>query len=134
MTAAHLADARTVAADSPYRTALEHAPVIDDALWALLEPLLPTPKPRRFRYPGRKPVSDRAAMTGVLCVLANAIRWTELPVELGYGSGISCWRRLRAWQAAGVWDDVCAMLRHELPDAHQIDFSRAAPYCSPARH
>jgi transposase len=27
-----------------------------------------------------------------------------LPQELGCGSGMSCWRRLRDWQLAGVWD------------------------------
>lgn len=30
-------------------------PLLDDELWKLIEPLLPPPKPRRFRYPGRKP-------------------------------------------------------------------------------
>ena len=29
-------------------------PLVTDALWEHLEPLLPTPPPRRFRFPGRK--------------------------------------------------------------------------------
>jgi len=44
-------------------------PLIDDALWAVIEPLLPTPKPRRFRFPGRKPVDNRRALTGIIFVL-----------------------------------------------------------------
>jgi transposase len=26
-----------------------------------------------------------------------------LPQEMGCGSGMTCWRRLRNWQRAGVW-------------------------------
>jgi transposase len=77
-------------------------PIIDDELWALIEPLLPPAKPRRFRYPGRLPVSDRAALSGILFVLRSGIRWNELPSEMGCGSGVSCWHRLRDWQSAGV--------------------------------
>jgi transposase len=101
-------------------------PMIDDALWERIEPLLPAAKPRRFQYPGRKPVTDRQALGGILFVLVNRIRWNELPAELGCGSGISCWRRLRTWQESGVWDVVQAVLNTHSPLAGQIDFSRAA--------
>lgn len=47
-------------------------PIIDDELWKLIEPLLPPAKPRRFKYPGRKPVPNRAALTGILFVLKTA--------------------------------------------------------------
>jgi transposase len=66
-------------------------PFIDDELWALIELLLPPAKPRRFKYPGRKPVPDRAALTGILFVLKTGIRWQDLPAEMGCGSGVSCW-------------------------------------------
>jgi transposase len=99
-------------------------PIIDDELWALIEPLLPPAKPRRFRYPGRKPVADRAALTGILFVLKSGIRWSELPSEMGCGSGISCWRRLRDWQEAGVWDRLHEILLAKLRAADRIDFSR----------
>ncbi|MDQ0627158.1 transposase [Paraburkholderia graminis] len=85
-------------------------PIIDDELWTLIEPLLPPAKPRRFKYPGRKPVPDRAALTGILFVLKTGIRWRDLPAEMGCGSGVSCWRRLRDWQQAGVWDRLHAVL------------------------
>jgi transposase len=101
-------------------------PIIDDELWALIEPLLPPSKPRREKNPGRLPVSNRAALTGILFVLKTGLRWRDLPAEMGCGSGVTCWRRLRDWQAAGVWDRLHALLLAKLRAADQIDFSRAA--------
>ncbi|MDQ7978840.1 FCD domain-containing protein [Paraburkholderia sp. SARCC-3016] len=99
-------------------------PLIDNTLWAQLEPLLPPAKPRRYQYPGRKPVSDRQAMNGILFVLANRIHWNELPAELGCGSGISCWRRLRNWQDAGAWARMQQVLERSAL-AGRLDFVRA---------
>ena len=75
--------------------------LVSDDLWEAIEPLLP----RRPRQPrgGRPWVSDRAALGGIIFVLQTGIPWKRLPTELGYGSGITCWRRVRDWQAAGVW-------------------------------
>lgn len=75
--------------------------LLDDDLWALIVPLLPTPPPRRFKHPGRKPVDDRVTLSGILFVLKSGIPWEMLLAELGC-SGMTCWRRLRDWQAAGV--------------------------------
>ena len=72
-------------------------PLVDDELWAIIEPLLPEPKPRRFRFPGRKRIENRHALTGIIFVLKTGIGWEDLPQELGCGSGMTCWRRLRAW-------------------------------------
>ncbi|MEI5995750.1 IS5 family transposase [Paraburkholderia bengalensis] len=99
-------------------------PILDDELWALIEPLLPPPKPRRSRYPGRKPLDDRALLTGILFILQTGLRWDLLPREMGCGSGMSCWRRLRDWQAAGVWDRLHEVLLAKLRAADQIDWSR----------
>ncbi|MGF6813073.1 transposase [Paraburkholderia sp. Clong3] len=98
--------------------------IIDDELWTLIEPLLPPARPRRFRYPGRKPGANRAALTGILFVLRSGIRWSDLPAEMGCRSGISCWRRLRDWQQAGVWDRLHEILLAKLRAADRIDFSR----------
>ncbi len=99
-------------------------PLLDDELWNLLEPLLPAPKPRRARYPGRKPISNRQALTGILFVLKTGIPWEELPQELGCGSGMTCWRRLRDWQAAGVWQHIHEALLAKLQAEDRIDWSR----------
>jgi transposase len=100
--------------------------LVSDELWEVLQPLLPPPKPRRFRFPGRKPVGDRQALTGILFVLKTGIPWEDLPVEMGCGCGMTCWRRLDAWQKAGVWFQLVQVLLQRLDDAGQIDWSRAA--------
>ena len=100
-------------------------PLLPDVLWQEIEPLLPEPKPRRFRYPGRKPIDNRKALTGILFVLKSGIPWELLPQEMGCGSGMTCWRRLRDWQEAGVWKAVHEKLLARLNAADQIDWSRA---------
>jgi transposase len=99
-------------------------PILDDELWTLIQPLLPPPKPRRPRYPGRKPFNNRAVLTGILFVLQSGIAWEMLPQEMGCGSGMSCWRRLRDWQQAGVWDQLHEVLLAKLRAADRIDWSR----------
>jgi transposase len=108
-------------------------PLLPDGLWNRIEPLLPAPKPRRFRYPGRKPVDDRKVLTGILFVLKTGIRWEDLPQEMGCGSGMTCWRRLRDWHEAGVWQALHELLLAELNSADQIDWSRAAVDSSSVR-
>ena len=106
------------------RRLLMAKPILDDELWKLIEPLIPKNK-RRFRYPGRKPISDRATLTGILFVLKTGIPWEHLPKEMGCGSGMTCWRRLRDWQKAGVWDKIHGLLLNKLRHADILDFSRA---------
>ena len=77
--------------------------LVDDALWTLIEPLLPKRRRRNRRYAGRKPIPDRAVLTGILFVLRSGVPWNMLPREMGCGSGTTCWRRLVRWQRAGVW-------------------------------
>ena len=74
---------------------------VSDELWAHIQPLLPV-RARRARWPGRLPLDDRACLNGILFVLGTGISWVDLPQELGYGSGMTCWRRLRDWSLAGV--------------------------------
>ncbi|MGC3029198.1 IS5 family transposase [Burkholderia sp. DN3021] len=90
----------------------------------MIQPLLPPPKPRRTRYPGRKPLDDRAVLTGILFVLQSGIPREMLPQEMGCGSGMSCWRRLHGWQQAGVWDRLHEVLLAKLRAADRIDWSR----------
>jgi transposase len=99
-------------------------PLVSDELWALVAPLLPPepPKPKG----GRPRVSDRACLTGIIFVLKSGIPWELLLQELGCGSGMTCWRRLRDWQAAGVWDALHQTLLDRLGEAGQIDWSRAS--------
>jgi transposase len=98
---------------------------IDDQLWAEIQPLLP-PRPRRRRYPGRKPIPDRRVLNGILHVLHTGIAWEDLPQEYGYGSGVTAWRRLRDWHKAGVWGALHQRLLTRLNAVGAIDWSRAA--------
>ncbi len=100
-------------------------PLIDDELWAIVEPLLPVAKPRRVRFPGRKPLDNRRALTGIVFVLKTGIGWEDLPQEMGCGSGMTCWRRLRDWQVAGVWQQLHETLLAKLQGTGKIDWSRA---------
>jgi transposase len=100
------------------------APLVSDALWSLFSPLLP-PHPPRPKG-GRPPIDDRAALTGILFVLKSGIPWEMLPPELGCGSGVTCWRRLRDWQEAGVWDRLHRALLDRLGEADRLDWSRAS--------
>ena len=98
--------------------------LLDDELWKLIEPLLPVRR-RRFRHPGRKRLDDRRTLSGILFVLRTGIAWQQLPQELGYGSGMTCWRRLKEWQQAGVFQALHERLLAELRAAGRLDLSRA---------
>jgi transposase len=99
--------------------------VVSDGLWERIEPLLPK-RERRFRYPGRKPLDDRRVLAGILFVLHTGIAWEHLPQELGFGCGMTCWRRLHAWQQVGVWAALHELLLAELNASGSLDWSRAA--------
>ena len=98
-------------------------PLLSDELWEIIEPILPKhqPSPRG----GRPPVENRKALTGIIFVLKTGIPWEDLPQEMGCGCGMTCWRRLRDWQRAGVWDRVKQVLLDRLREADKLDFSRA---------
>ena len=97
---------------------------VPDGLWARIESLLPVRR-RRFRYPGRKPLDDRRVLQGILFVLHTGIGWEHLPQELGFGCGMTAWRRLRAWQQAGVWARLHELLLAELQAAERLEWERA---------
>ena len=99
--------------------------LVSDELREVVRPLIPV-VPRRFRHPGRKRIPDRQVLTGILFVLQTGIPWEYLPREMGCGSGMTCWRRLREWQQAGVWQQLHEVLLARLHRADLLDWSRAA--------
>lgn len=100
-------------------------PLVTDELWLLIEPHIPV-KRRRKHHTGRRPLPDRACLGGIIFVLMSGIPWEMLPQEMGCGCGMTCWRRLRDWQKAGVWETIHGILLNQLRQADQIDFSRCA--------
>jgi transposase len=98
-------------------------PRVSDDLWNRIAPLLPPepPKPKG----GRPRIPDRACLTGIIFVLKSGIPWEMLSAEMSCGSGMTCWRRLRDWQNAGVWERLHRTLLDELGEADQLDWERA---------
>lgn len=98
--------------------------LVSDGLWAVIAPLIPPapPKPKG----GRPRLDDRKVLSGIIFVLKSGIGWELLPQELGCGSGMTCWRRLRDWQQAGVWQRLHHVLLQRSADADKLDWSRAS--------
>ena len=98
--------------------------LVSDELWGMVEPLLPT-EPSKARG-GRPRIPDRAVLSGIVFVLKSGIPWRMLPKEVGFGSGVTCWRRLRDWQKAGVWCRLHRALLNRLRKTGRLDWSRAS--------
>src|SRR4051794_5632440 len=92
-------------------------PLLSDELWEVIEPVLPkwAPSPKG----GQPRLDDRKALTGILFVLKTGIPWEDLPSEMGCGCGMTCWRRLRDWQAAGTRGKIPNTLLGRRPGARK---------------
>jgi transposase len=97
--------------------------LVSEKLWEIIEPLLP-PEPSKDKG-GRPRIPARAVLCGTIYVLKAGIPWRRLPKQLGYGSGVTCWRRLRDWQKAGVFVLLFRTLLDRLGRCGAIDWSRA---------
>jgi transposase len=100
--------------------------LISDELWALVEPLILPRPPAVHGRTGRPRTSDRDVLEGIAFVLSTGIGWTKLPRELGYGSGWTCWRRMRQWHEAGVFDRLHQAVLDQLGEHGRLDWSRAS--------
>ena len=98
-------------------------PLALDALWNRIAPPLP-PEPAKLAG-GRPRILDQACLTDLIFVLKSSIPWEMLPQEMSGGSGMTCWRRLRDWQAAGVWERLHLTLLDDVGDADRIDWEQA---------
>lgn len=108
------------------RAALMARRPVSKELWLQLQLLIPALVPSAIGGAGKLAVSDEAALNGLLFVLQTGIQWEDLPQSLGYGSGITCWRRLRDWNAAGVSGQLHQAMLTRLREHDQIDWSRAS--------
>ncbi len=98
--------------------------LVSDDLWEAVAPLLPPAPPKSCG--GRPRVPDRAALICIIFVSRQGVRWSDLPQALGYGSGVTCWRRLRRWQELGVWQAVHHTLLNWLGLLDAIRWERAS--------
>lgn len=107
----------------PKRSSSPPQRLVDDGLWELVAPLIP--EPPQAQGPGGRPrVGDRHVLEGILFVLTTGCRWRDLPTEMGWGSGVTCWRRLRDWHEAGVWERLHRTILDRLGQQGLIDWSR----------
>ena len=95
---------------------------VSKELWRQLQPLIPAFVPSAKGGARKLAVSDEAALSGILFVLQTGIPWEDLPQFLGYGSGMTCWRRLRDWNAAGVWEQLHQAMLTRLREHDQIEW------------
>ena len=91
---------------------------ITDSQWALLAPLLPVQRPL-----GRRRADDRQTLNGILWMLRTGARWQDLPKA--YGSDTRCHRRLKEWQAQGVWEQLWRAFLTTLDGHGKLDWSQA---------
>jgi transposase len=94
-------------------------PMLSDAQWAKLDPLLP-----KYSSAGRPWRDNRAVLEGILWVLKTGARWRDLPSDFGV-SPATCWRRLRLWEEHDVWLKVWRRFLTELDARGQLDWSES---------
>jgi len=92
-------------------------------LWRQLQPLISAYGPSDKG--GARKLAVSAALNGIRFVLHTGIPWKDLPLSFGYGSGMTCWRRLRNWNAAVVWEQLHQAMLTRLREHDQTCRSRA---------
>jgi len=98
--------------------------MITSRCWKVIERQLPPSRPSP--HGGRPRCADRDAFEGIVYILRHGIPWKSLPPGLGFPSGHTCWRRLVAWQKAGVWDRIWQAFLAELNRRGRLDFERVS--------
>jgi transposase len=78
--------------------------LINDRLWAELEPLIPVDHREGRRGP--KGHGDRVVLEGIAYVMSRGIAWNSLPLGISGVSGLTCYKRHKAWAAVGAWDAI----------------------------
>jgi putative transposase len=92
---------------------------VDDALWALLEPVLRVDKPRT--KPGRPRRDDRAIFDGLIWLARTGGQWSQLPRAFGPKS--TAHERFSEWVATGALERAWAVLLGEYDEALGLDWS-----------
>ncbi len=99
---------------------------VDDALWALLEPLLKSEKVRK--KPGRPRRDDRTIFDGLIWLARTGAQWSQLPRAFGPKSTVH--ERFTEWIATGALERAWAVLRRAYDEDIGLDWTwQAADGC-----
>jgi transposase len=99
---------------------------VDDALWAKLEPILRSDKPRK--KPGRPRRDDRAIFDGLIWLARTGGQWAALPRAFGPKSTVH--ERFSEWIATGKLEQAWAVLLREYDAELGLDWTwQAADGC-----
>jgi transposase len=86
--------------------AVPGTPLLTDALWDRLRPLLPVPAPR-----GRPQAATRPLLAGLLWLMHTGASWRAIPAA--YGPWPTVHSRYQRWRRTGVWAQIAAVLCDE---------------------
>jgi transposase len=95
-----------------------------DALWHLVQPLLPE-HPKRHQGGGRRRIDDRIAFAAIAYVLQTGCAWDALPDSFPI-SRASAHRRFAEWVGQGVMGSLHQAMLDVLGAAGEIDWSRVS--------
>jgi transposase len=99
---------------------------VDDALWALLAPILKSEKPRQ--KPGRPRRDDRAIFDGLIWLARTGAQWSQLPRDFGPKSTVH--ERFTEWVETGALERAWGVLLRAYDGAIGLDWSwQAADGC-----
>jgi transposase len=95
---------------------MSRKPVLTDAMWARIEPLLPSSDGRR----GRPFRDHRQVIEGIVFRLRTGVPWRDLPKE--FGPWQTAWKRHRWFATDGTWDKVLGQLQAQADAGGEIDW------------
>lgn len=90
--------------------------VLDDALWARIEPLMPSSEGQR----GRPFRDHRQVIEGIIYRLRTGIAWRDLPAA--FGPWQTVWKRHKRFSTDGTWDKIHARLVAQADTAGEVDW------------
>jgi len=94
---------------------------LTDAQWLVIEDLFPVPTMTRLG--GRPRIPPRECLEGILWILRTGARWKDLPTF--FPSPPTCWRRLKEWTEAGIFQQAWARILRTLDRCGKIDWDQA---------
>lgn len=91
---------------------------VDDALRAIIEPILVAFWPRKST--GRPPACWRKSLNGIIYQLRTGCQWNKLPKQFGDDSTVHRW--LQRWAEGGVLERIWAVLIEHCAELRGVEW------------